>query len=204
MTLAKSTEETILEAARTVFMQKGFAAARMCEIAQTANINQALLHYYFRKKDKLFQIIFEQESRKFHTDFLSILHSDRSFFEKIRLMVFKDIEKISSAPYLPMFILNEMHSNPERLEQFLGTTHRHSELFQAFTHLVNQEKDAGRIRPVDPKQLFLSILGLTMFPFLAQPMVKYVLNIHEKGFEQLMQERSVYASDMLVQSLQPA
>jgi len=198
----KNTEDVILDAAREVFMQKGFAAARMCEIAKTANINQALLHYYFRKKEKLFEIIFERESRSFHSDFSSILNSDRPFFEKIKMMVAKDIEKISSAPYLPMFILNEMHSNPERLEQFLGSTKRHADLFNTFSALVEQEKAAGRIRPVSPHQLFMSILGLTMFPFLAQPMVKQVLKMDDKSFDQMIAERVEYASDMLIRSLE--
>lgn len=202
MTAVKNTEDTILEAAREVFMQKGYAAARMCEIAKTANINQALLHYYFRKKDKLFEIIFDQESRKFHFDFLSILKSERPFFEKIRIMVAKDIEKIASAPYLPMFILNEMHSNPERLAQFIDKTKRQAELFKAFSAVVEQEKTAGRIRQVCPRQLFLSILGLTLFPFLAQPMVKHVLDLDDKGFDLFISNRADYASDMLIRSLE--
>ncbi|MFN0215979.1 MAG: TetR/AcrR family transcriptional regulator [Saprospiraceae bacterium] len=202
MTAVKRTEENILEAAREVFMQKGFAAARMCEIAKTANINQALLHYYFRKKDKLFGIIFEQESRKFHTDFLSILNSNQPFFDKLRQMVRIDIKKNAAAPFIPIFILNEMHSNPERLEQFLGATQRHAELFGVFSRLVEEEKLAGRIRAVSPKQLFLTILGLTMFPFLAQPMMSRVLDIDKNGFDQLLVDRIDYASDMLIRSLQ--
>jgi len=200
----KNTEETILDAARAVFMQKGFAASRMCEIAKTANINQALLHYYFRKKDKLFEIIFEQETRKFHADFLAILNSNHTFFEKLKMMVAKDLENISSAPYLPMFVLNEMHSNPERLNQFLGSNHRHVELFKVFSDLVFKEQSEGRIRPVCPRQLFLSILGLTMFPFLGQPMIKHVLNISDKAFDQMILERVEYAGDMLIRSLQVA
>jgi AcrR family transcriptional regulator len=201
VTTVKNTEETILEAARKVFVQKGFAAARMCEIAKTANINQALLHYYFRKKDKLFSIIFEQESRKFYADFLSILKSERPFFEKIRLLVAKDIQKITSAPFLPMFILNEMHSNPERLDQFLGSNHRHAEIFNVFSEVVLKEQAEGRIRQVCPRQLFLSILGLTTFPFLAQPMIKHVLDIDDTDFNQMISERVEYASDMLIRSL---
>ncbi len=201
MTTAVSTEENILEAARKVFMQKGFAAARMCDIAKTANINPALLHYYFRKKDKLFEVIFEQESSNFHSNLLSVLHSDRPFFEKLRLMIEREFQKISSAPYLPIFILNEMHSNPERMECF-GSGHRHAELFNAFREVVEKEEQSGRIRKVCPRQLFLSIMGLTMFPFLAHPMLKMALNIDNKSFEQLIEERADYASDMIIRSLQ--
>lgn len=202
METAGTTEENILEAARKVFMQKGFAAARMCEIAKTANINPALLHYYFRKKDKLFAVIFEQESNNFHSNILSILNSDRPFFEKLRLMVEKEIRKISSAPYLPMFILNEMHSNPERMQEGFGMGQRQKELFNTFRDVVEKEQLAGRIRPVSARQLFLSIMGLTMFPFLAQPMLKMAFNIDSESFEQLITERIEHASDMIIRSLQ--
>ena len=198
---AVSTEETILEAARKVFMQKGFAAARMCEIAEMAGINQALLHYYFRSKDRLFGVIFEQQSNNFYSNILSILHSDLPFFEKLRLMIAKEIEKISSAPYLPMFILNEMHSNPKRM-QCNGSWDRNTHFFKTFSDLVEREYEAGRIRKVCPKQLFLSIMGITMFPFLAQPMVKMAMEIDGLSFEQLMQERAEHASELIIRSLQ--
>ncbi len=56
MTATSSTEDVIVEAARAVFMQKGFAATRMCDIAQTAGINQALLHYYLFQNER--QVVF--------------------------------------------------------------------------------------------------------------------------------------------------
>lgn len=201
---AKNTEEIILDAAREVFLQKGFAAARMCDIAKTANINQAMLHYYFRKKDKLFEIIFEQESQKFYSSFITILNSDLSFFEKLRRIVETDIQKNIAAPFLPLFILNEMHTNPVRMEQFLGSMQRHETLYMAFHQLVEQEQAAGRIWPVCPRQLFLSILGLTMFPFLAKPLIKHILDLQNQSFDQLIQDRVDYAGDMLIRSLQPS
>ncbi|HNA17232.1 MAG TPA: helix-turn-helix domain-containing protein, partial [Ferruginibacter sp.] len=57
----KDTEQKILESARNVFIQKGLAGARMQDIADHAGVNKALLHYYFTSKDKLFNIVFEQE-----------------------------------------------------------------------------------------------------------------------------------------------
>ncbi len=181
-------------------MQKGFAASRMCDIAKTAHINQALLHYYFRTKDKLFAMIFDQESEKFQSNIISILTSERPFFEKLRLLIAQDIEKMRSAPYLPMFILNEMHSNPER--QCAGQGESQARVFKIFRELVEKEQAAGRIAPVCPQQLFLSIKGLTMFPFLAQPMYKIVQETDHISFEQLLQERVEHVSHMVIRSLQ--
>ncbi len=200
MTATSSTEDVIVEAARAVFMQKGFAATRMCDIAQTAGINQALLHYYFRTKDKLFSIVFEKESINFRSDVLSILKSDLPFFDKLRLMVRKDIEKFKSAPFLPMFVLNEIHSNPERMLHIASETH-HDLIFQTFRETVKQEYEAGRIRKVCPEQLLLSIMGITMFPYLAEPMIKVSMNLNNSDFAKLMEEREDHAIALIENAL---
>ena len=202
MSSAGNTEGTIVEAARQVFMQKGFAATRMCDIATAANINQALLHYYFRTKDKLFQIIFDQESRKFLSDMTALLRADLPFFDKLRLMLQKDLEKLRTAPYLPMFVLNEMHSNPNRMSCRPPNEDTHRTVFKDFSELVDREQKAGRIRPVCPRQLLMSIQAIMMFPYLAQPMVKMSLGLDQQAFEQLMAERAEHASDLIIRGLQ--
>ncbi|MEO6038060.1 MAG: TetR/AcrR family transcriptional regulator [Saprospiraceae bacterium] len=202
MSSAGNTEGNIVEAARKVFMQKGFAATRMCDIALAANINQALLHYYFRTKEKLFQIIFDQESRKFLSNMTAILRSDLPFFDKLRLMLQKDLEKLRSAPYLPIFVLNEMHSNPNRIPCRQPNDDGYGAIFQDFSELVRQEQQAGRIRPVCPRQLLLSIQAIMMFPYLAQPMVKMSLGLDQQAFEKLMAERAEHASDLIIRGLQ--
>lgn len=196
-----STEDTILEAARKVFMQKGFAATRMCDIAQMAGINQALLHYYFRSKDRLFGVIFEQQFQKFYSSVEGILRSDMPFFDKLRAMIATEIQKNMAAPYLPMFILNEMHSNPKYLTCDSAST-RHANLFQLFSELTQAEYKAGRIRKVCPRQLLLSIMGLSTFPFLARPMARHSMDIDDDTFQKLMLDRVDYASDMVIRSLE--
>ena len=202
MSSAGTTEGTIVEAARKVFMQKGFAAARMCDIATAANINQALLHYYFRTKDKLFQIIFDQESRKFLSDITAILRSDLPFFDKLRLVLRKDLQKLQAAPYLPIFVLNEMHSNPDRMQGRQPNDDGYGAIFRDFSALVEQEQQAGRIRPVCPRQLWMSIQAIIMFPYLAQPMVKMSMGLDQQAFEQLMTERAEYAGDLIIRGLE--
>ena len=204
MDKTKSTEENILVAAREVFMKKGFSAARMCDIAHEANINPALLHYYFRKKDKLFDIIFKQESNQFHANILSILKSDLPFFEKVRQVIDADIKKISVTPYIPMFILNEMHNNPSRNEQYAAAIPQQKEVFNVFIGLVEQEQNAGRIRQVCPKQFVISLFGMIMFPFLAQPMIQASLEVNQLQFNQIMEDRIQFIYDFFKKSLQIA
>jgi AcrR family transcriptional regulator len=200
MTATSNTEDVIVEAARAVFMQKGFAATRMCDIAQTAGINQALLHYYFRTKDKLFSIVFEKESIHFRSDVLSILNSDLPFFDKLRLMIRKDIEKFKTAPFLPMFVLNEMHSNPERMSH-IASEAKHDLIYDAFCQVVEKEQESGRIRRVNPAQLLLSIMGITMFPYLAEPMIKISMDLDDISFSELLEEREEHAMALIENAL---
>jgi TetR/AcrR family transcriptional regulator len=99
----KNTEQKILDAARKVFTRQGFAAARMDDIAQEAGINRALLHYYFRSKQKLFDVIFAENMGNFYSSFVSILGSDADLEPKSgALCMLKSIcyLKIRISPYL--------------------------------------------------------------------------------------------------------
>ena len=109
----KDTEKQILKTARKVFIEKGLTGARMQDIANQAGYNKALLHYYFTSKDKLFDIVFEQEFGNFFSSLAQVIASGLPLFEKIEKVVELDIERLSQFPGLPMFVLNEVSRNPE-------------------------------------------------------------------------------------------
>ena len=108
-----TTEEKILAAARKVFIAKGMAGARMQDIADEAGINKALLHYYFRSKEKLFETIFKELSLQFLPRINSLFESELSLFEKIEIFCSEYISKMVENPFIPLFIVNEMNKQPE-------------------------------------------------------------------------------------------
>ncbi|MEJ0102141.1 MAG: TetR/AcrR family transcriptional regulator [Bacteroidota bacterium] len=108
----ETTEERILEAARKVFVRKGMTGARMQEIADEAGINKALLHYYFRNKEMLFDTIFRQAAQKLFPQLNIIFESDMPLFEKIETFVATYIDVMLENPYLPMFVLGEINQDP--------------------------------------------------------------------------------------------
>src|SRR6478672_7495746 len=117
----QSTEEKILSAARKVFLNKGMDGARMQDIADEAGINKALLHYYFRSKDKLFEQIFMEVASAFLPKIFSILESEQTLFEKIELFCSEYISQEIKTPYVPIFILNEINRQPKAfLKKVLG------------------------------------------------------------------------------------
>src|SRR5215831_5817845 len=102
-----NTEKRILAAAKKVFLTKGMDGARMQDIADAAGINKALLHYYFRSKEKLFEKIFTEAMSGLFPKINSILESEQTVFEKIEMICGEYIDQIQQTPYLPMFILSE-------------------------------------------------------------------------------------------------
>ena len=108
-----TTEERILTAARQVFLSRGMDGARMQDIADEAGINKALLHYYFRSKDQLFERIFLEVANAFLPKVFAILDSDLTLFEKIERFCKEYISQVMTTPYVPIFILNEINRQPQ-------------------------------------------------------------------------------------------
>lgn len=184
----QGTEEKVLEAARKVFMTKGMSGARMQDIADEAGINKAMLHYYFRDKDKLFETVFIEEAQKFFPKINIIFQADMPLFEKIEKFVTEYIDEMMDNPFLPWFVMNEINRNPE---QFISKVWGRSNLPKplALLQQIESEVKKGNIKRVHPLHLLMNILSMTVFPFVAKPMMTKVLNISDAAFKQAMDER---------------
>ena len=113
----QTTEEKILAAAKQVFVKKGMTGARMQDIADTAGINKALLHYYFRSKEKLFEVIFKEAATRLFPKINEILNSDLPLFDKIHQFTHDYVEMVIETPYLPLFVLNEINKQPHEFSK---------------------------------------------------------------------------------------
>lgn len=195
-------EKSILKAAMKVFTQKGFAAARMEDIAKEAGINRTLLHYYFRSKDKMFDIIFEQKVKEFFSGLGEILFSEKSLEEKIQEMVKHEITLLVQNPYLPIFVLQELNQSPERLLDHAQKSGIHpSQVLKKFSALVKEEIKKGSIRNIDPSQLLMNIMSMSIYPFIAKPILKTILATDEKGFDKIMNQRIGGITEFIMLSL---
>src|SRR3954470_13143769 len=115
------TEQRILDAARTVFIRDGTAGARMQEIAREAGVNQALLHYYFRSKEGLSAAVFEQFASRLFPALIQILGGDELLDDKIDRIIALYLDNLSQNPFLPGYLLSELHHHPERVQQLLAS-----------------------------------------------------------------------------------
>jgi len=197
----KQTEEKIFEAALAVFEEKGFAAARMQEIADRAGINKALLHYYFRSKDHLFDAVFDKRLGDMLSKIIGIFMTDKPFEEKIREYYREHISFFEKNPRLPNFILSEIAHNPEALAKRFSNVN-YSALKDSLLRESRKESAEYNIKPEDWPQLMITIVSLTVFPFAAQEVLKMVLAKTGGGdFNKFMDERKTYAANFVMNSL---
>ncbi|MFZ1808501.1 MAG: TetR/AcrR family transcriptional regulator [Cyclobacteriaceae bacterium] len=203
-TETKPSEELILNAAVKVFTRKGYAGARMEEIAKEAGINRALLHYYFRDKETMFNIIFETKFKEFFTGMFGVFQSNVSFKEKIKNIIDNEITVLSKHPDLAKFVIMEIAQQPERLIQFgqkLGFNPRL--MLENFQKEIQQNVQEGKIRPIDGRQLLMNILSICIYPFVAKPIIKTMMQMDENTFVDLMEKRKKDAYEFIINAITP-
>jgi AcrR family transcriptional regulator len=178
-----STEEKIKQAARKVFTQKGFAATRTRDIAEEAGINLALLNYYFRSKEKLFDMVMLENLQQFLMAMGSVLHNQNTDLEaKVTIVAANYIDMLKANPDLPLFILSEIRANPEKLASNMRIRELllNSEFFKQLRE-TNEN--------INPLHLLINILGMTVFPFVASPLLKIIGDLKQDEFMKMMEER---------------
>ena len=196
----KSTEEKILEAARKVFVRKGMYGARMQDIADEAGINKALLHYYFKNKQKLFEEIFLEAAGKLFPRINDIFRSDESLFIKIEQFCDEYITMVLENPYLPLFVLNELNQDPVYFMNKLWKGDKRPDP-KKFLQQIEKEERKGTIKKISPVQLLMNLISMTVFPFVGKPMFQLNLGIDDLQFKMLMEQRKKEIPKFIIESI---
>ncbi len=196
---SKSTEERILQSATEVFILKGYDGSTMQEIADNASINKSLLHYYYRSKDKLFSRVFGMVFHLFLPRLNRIFESDLGIFEQIEQFTELYIDTILKNPYIPMFVMREITNNPNRLAEVVKHIGlRPEKAFQS----IQQEIDKGTIVDIDPRQLIVNIIAMSIFPFAGKPMLKAILfEGDDKAYQDFLVSRKKEVSKFIINSI---
>ncbi len=203
------TEQRILEAARKVFISRGTAGARMQEIAREAGVNQALLHYYFRSKERLAAAVFQQVAGKILPVLIETLGSDIPLDEKIGRVVELYLENMSRNPFLAGYVISELHHHPERAAQLLGGAIGADPrrvippAIQKLKQQIDEAAAAGKIRSIDPRQFVVNLISLCAFPFAARPMLAVILGMDDAGFARFIEQRKTELPTFFRNALRP-
>ncbi|WP_179319629.1 TetR/AcrR family transcriptional regulator [Winogradskyella helgolandensis] len=195
----ENTEEQILDAAKNVFQSKGMDGARMQEIADKAGINKAMLHYYYRSKQLLFEAVFKNAFSLLAPQLNAVLNDNSSIEEKVKNFTFNYISFIVKHPYLPNFIIQELNRNPEFILKMKSNPGFPN--LEKFSKQVNDEVENGTIKPISAEQLFMNIMALNIFPFVAKPLIMAFTNTDDKAYKQLIEDRKTEVSDFIINSI---
>ena len=195
----ETTEQQILDAAKAVFQTKGMEGARMQEIADAAGINKAMLHYYYRSKEMLFEAVFKSAFLLLAPQLNAILNDDSSVEEKIRNFTFNYITFMSKHPYLPNFIFQELNRKEDfilKLKENTGFPN-----LTKFQIKVEQEIKQGILNPIATDQLFVNIIALNIFPFLGKPLIKAFAEKDDQAFKEFVEIRKTEVANFIINSI---
>jgi AcrR family transcriptional regulator len=184
-------EEVILETAERLFLEKGFALTSTTEISKEVGCNQALIHYYFRTKDNLFNTIFEQKFRIFFQHVFELGNlDDLSFTDKLKHIIESHFDMLKANPKLPLLIIREFSRRPEQLHVLKEKLQAiPQKLFEKMNTELDAEIATGKIRPITILDLLLSILSLNISLFLLMPIFSEVMSMNDAQKEFVIQHR---------------
>jgi AcrR family transcriptional regulator len=203
------TESRILDAAHTVFLRRGTAGARMTEIAREAGVNHALLHYYFRSKQRLAEAVFRRAIGQFFPLMVGILGSDAPIEEKVRRVAAAQIDMLLANRFLPGYLLAELNHYPERASQLLGMmagtspSNLRTRLFGTLGEQLEEAARRGAIRRIAPQEFVLNLVSMIVYPFAARPLVMAIMGLDDAAFDATMERRKAELPAFFLAALRP-
>lgn len=178
-----STEDKILLAASKVFTEKGYSGTRTRDIAEEAEINLALLNYYFRTKEKLFEQVMKVKIVLLFGQIIPIVTNEKTTLdEKIDLASTKYFDILTKNPNLPIFVLSEIQKKTSDVQSILPF-----EKVLINSHLMKQIKE--RKPDLNPFHFLFNFLSMTVFPFLGKPILQSFNLMNDQEFQQFVEER---------------
>jgi len=191
------TEQHLKETARTIFLKEGKMMATTQEIADAAGVNRTLLHYYFRSREALFDIIFLEALTRLRKRLHEALDSGKPFREKIENIVQVFVDELTELPYLETFITLQLNQQPDKYQNMFVQLPGGKERLKKFLKEIQTEMDKGTIPTMKPLNFFVSLFSLLAYPYIARPLYKNMFDLSENAYSKLLQERKEVIFSMM-------
>lgn len=199
-----ATEIKIIEAATEIFLQKGKDGARLQEIADKAGINKAMLHYYFRSKDRLYQQVFATQISRFFTSFIDAIPETEDIREFLEYFVENYVRYISANEGLVRFVIWEIQSGARAMPRHIRNLFKSKGYNKPlFLDIIQKAIDGGKIRPLDPVNFVINLLALCAYPFIARPILEKVFTGLKISSEAFIQQRKSEILNMIWEGIKP-
>ena len=200
----KGMEERIIEAAKQVFVRKGYVAATMSDVANEVGIGRTALHYYYRTKEILFDAVFDQLLSSFLPNIDRVLDQECTIIEKLPSLIDIYMNVIRANPSFPQFVVGELNRDRNHVFQ---TVLKNPETIRPVLRLrqqIEEEMEKGLIRKIPVVDLLTTVVSLAVFPMLIrEPLQDLFMNQSPKQFEEFLERRKELIIETAIQLITP-
>ena len=184
---AAHTEQLIKEKAKVLFFQKGFLNATTQEIADEAGVNRALIHYYFRSREHMLDILLQETIQEKRVRVRAILGTSAPFNIKIANYINALVDLGLKYPYLENFIIHETARNPDKAKELCSRDRvKTSDLLR---DELEHEIAAGRLAPISAEHFMINLSALTNYPLLAKGILQTIHGLSDTAYRKFLTER---------------
>ena len=191
------TEQLIKDTARRIFLKEGRMLATTQDIADTAGVNRTLLHYYFRSRDALFNIVFSEAVTKLRERIHEVIGASLVFRKKIENLLDVFYEELTELPYLETFIVLHLNQDHDKYEELFTKLPGGKERLKNFLKEIQQEMETGNIPEMKPINYFINLFALMAYPFVARPIYKNIFDLTDTAYNKLLPERKEVIMSLL-------
>jgi TetR/AcrR family transcriptional regulator len=184
----EDTEQLIKSTAKEIFFARGRINAKLHEIASAAKVNRALMHYYFRSRENLFDVVFREAMHESFLMMFEILNSDKEFEEKIEEAVHHIVDVLNHYPYIESFIISEINKNPSSAGS-ISAIRNGKNLMTPFMKEIAAYLRKRKIGGIRPEQFMVNMMSLCAYPSSTKPIIRKVLSMTEKEYQDFMDAR---------------
>ena len=183
------TEQLIKDTATRVFFKEGRLLATTQEIADAAGVNRTLLHYYFRSRDVLFNMVFKEALSKLRARLHSVIASQGIFRVKIENFINAFFDELTDSPYLETFIVLQINQHPDTFGELFIKLPGGSERLKNFLKEIQHEMELGNIHEMKPIHFFINLFSLMSYPFVAKPLYQNMFELSDNAYKKILSER---------------
>jgi TetR/AcrR family transcriptional regulator len=191
------TEQLIKDTAKRIFLTEGKMSATTQDIADAAGVNRTLLHYYFRSRDVLFDLVFKEALTKLRERLHEVLGSGLPFKMKVENIVNVFYEELIKSPYLETFVALHLNQHPDKYEELFTGLPGGKERLKSFLKEIQSEMEKGTIAEMRPLNFFINLFALMAYPFVARPIYLKMFDLTDQAYSKLLTERKKNIIEML-------
>jgi TetR/AcrR family transcriptional regulator len=192
-----STESHIKYTAKKVFFGQGKINAKMHEIAKEAGLNRALLHYYFRNRENLFEVVMKEAMEESFLEMFRILATGDPFEKKTEKAIHHIIDVLAEFPFMESFIISEINKDPLNAPNLVPVKEG-KHFTQKFLKEIKLHIRKKKLPYITPEHFIVNMMALCAYPSSTKPIIRNILGFGEKDYQKFLHERKKLVTKIIL------